>query len=172
MANLQEISFTYTFAKDTMLCGTIDMSLAISLIGSDDSDILVNLEKLSVSGGTCSQLKIPYEIWYQSRLIRTVNRLGLAPDTNVLFYKGPPGQVRVSRRALVKDSAVHGLPVYSMKEHLPVTEGEIVHVEPGITPIGMRFSAGEVLRVSISGVDKLCFRRLIKRVWKLKVLRM
>jgi predicted acyl esterase len=60
----------------------------------------------------------------------------------------------VSRRALVKDSAVHGLPVYSVKEHLPVTEGEIVHVEPGITPIGMRFSTGEVLRVCISGVDK------------------
>lgn len=153
-ASKEELSFLYTFNEDTILCGLITMSLAVSLIGSKDSDIFVNFEKVSTAGAACSQLKIPYEKWYQSRLIRFANKLGLAPETNVLFYNGPTGQVRVSRRALQEDGVVPGLPVHSMKEYLPVSEGEIVHVEPGLTPIGMRFSAGEKLRVRISGVDK------------------
>ncbi len=152
-ATNEELWFTYTFHEDTVLCGTIVMSLAVSLAGSDDSDIFVNFEKVSVSGATCSQLKIPYEKWYQSQLIRTVNRIGLSPDTNVLFYKGPTGQVRVSRR-MHEDEEVPGLPVYSMKEYRPITQGEIVQVQPGLTPVGMRFRAGERLRIHVSGVDK------------------
>jgi predicted acyl esterase len=150
----REASFTYTFNEDTALCGTITISLALSLVGSNDSDIFIYLEKVSASGAACSQLKIPYEKQYQSRLIRFANHLGLAPETNMLFYKGPTGQVRVSRRALQEDQAVPGFPVHSMKEYLPVAEGEIVQVQPCLTPIGIKFCAGEKLRVRISGVGK------------------
>jgi uncharacterized protein len=83
----KDITFAYTFLQDSILCGKVEMTLAISLIGSDDSDIFVTFEKVLQSGGIGSQLKIPYEKCYQTLLVRTVNRLGLAPDTKFLFYK-------------------------------------------------------------------------------------
>jgi len=52
------------------------------------------------------------------------------------------------------NGAVPGLPVHSMKQYLLISEGDIVQVEPGLTPIGMRFTTGEKLRVRISGVDR------------------
>lgn len=60
----------------------------------------------------------------------------------------------VSRRVLQEDEAVSGLPVHSMKECVPTAEDGVVQVEPWLTPIGMRFSAGEKLLIRISGVVK------------------
>lgn len=60
-ANGGGLSFSYKFAKETVLCGPIDMSLAVSLEGSSDSDIFVTFEKLTSAGIVGAQLKIPYE---------------------------------------------------------------------------------------------------------------
>lgn len=44
-----------------------------------------------------------------------------------------------------------------MKEYQPLKEGEIVQIQVGLTPIGMRFAAGEKLQVRIPGVDRSVF---------------
>lgn len=44
-----------------------------------------------------------------------------------------------------------------MKQYNPVESGEVVILQPSLTPIGMEFSAGEALRVHISGKNTSVF---------------
>jgi predicted acyl esterase len=44
-----------------------------------------------------------------------------------------------------------------MKKYQPLKEGEIAQSQVSLTPVGMRFAAGENLRVRISGVDRSVF---------------
>ncbi|KAJ6020711.1 hypothetical protein N7540_006215 [Penicillium herquei] len=156
-ANKGGLSFSYTFRKAAVLCGVIDMSLAVSLDGASDTDVFITFEKVTKTGAVGKQLKIPYEKSYQSYLVRAANYSGLAPDTNVLFYKGPVGQIRLSRRVLEKEHAVPGFKTSDMKQYNPVQGGEIVILQPPVTPIGMEFSAGEALRVHVSGTNTSVF---------------
>jgi uncharacterized protein len=151
--NGEGLSFSYTFAKETVLCGPIDMPLAVCLEGCPDSDIFVTFEKLTSAGIFGEQLKIPY----QSYLIRGAHYLGIVAEANVLFYKGPTGHISVSRRILEKEHAVPGFRTHDMKQYNLVEGGEIVDLLPPLTQIGMRFGAGNALRVRISGTDTSVF---------------
>lgn len=133
------------------------MSLTVSLEGASDSDIFLTFEKLTTAGTVGEQLKIPYEKAYQSYLIRGAHCVGIAPQADVLFSKGPVSQISVSRRVLKKEHAVPRFRTHDMKQYNPVEGGGIVNLLPPLTPIGMRFRAGEALRVHISGTDTSVF---------------
>ena len=157
-ANRQDgLSFSHTFTNDTILCGPLELSLSVSLSSCNDSDIFIYIEKILQSSSIGSQLLVPYKKPYQSFLIRTIQKLGLTSKTNVLFYNGPSGRIRVSRRIPDPGLSLPRFPVQRMEEFHPVTEGEIVEVKPPMTPIGMKFRAGERLRVKICGFDRSTF---------------
>ncbi|KAF7556693.1 hypothetical protein G7Z17_g1195 [Cylindrodendrum hubeiense] len=153
-ASSEEIVLTYTFTSDTVLCGPIQLFLAVSVLGAHDSDIFINCEKILKGGDTGTQLIVPFEQFYQSSLVRLGHRLGLAADAGALFYKGPKGQVRLSRRIQEPDHQVPGLPTYRMDEYHPLDEKEIVQIQAPLTPIGMRFSKGEKFKIRLGGIDK------------------
>lgn len=126
LANGEGLTFSYKFAKEKVLCGPIDMSLAVSLEGASDSDGFVTFKKLTTAGTLGEQLKIPYGRSYQSYLIRGAHYLGIAPQANVLFYKDPIGQIRVSRRMLEMEHAVLGFRTHDMKQYNLVEAGGLL----------------------------------------------
>ncbi|KAH6989606.1 Alpha/Beta hydrolase protein [Ilyonectria sp. MPI-CAGE-AT-0026] len=149
-----EIVLTYTFTDDAILCGPLQLFLAVSILGAQDSDIFVTCEKILTGGGSGTQLIVPFEHSYQSSIVRIGHRVGLASDAGALFYKGPKGQIRVSRRTQEPDHQVPGLPTFRMDEYHPLSENEIVQVQVPLTPIGMRFSKGEKFKIRLSGINR------------------
>lgn len=153
-----QVFFTHTFQEDTTLCGPLVVSLAVSVAGHNDADIFVNCEKVLADGKSIGcQLTVPFQNAIQATLVRYGYKLGLAADAGALFYRGPKGQVRVSRRMLEHRGEIPGFPVTRMEEYHPVTEAEMVTVQPPMSPIGMVFRKGEKLKVRFGGVDKSVF---------------
>lgn len=156
-SNNGEAFFTYTFQEETTLCGPLVLSFAVSILGNNDADIFINVEKVLTDGRVGRQLTVPFQNWFQSALIRLAHWLGLAPDAGALFYNGPKGQIRVSRRVLEHEGEVPGFPVSRLEEYHPVSEGEVVAVQPMLAPIGMTFRKGEKLRLRVGGTDRSVF---------------
>lgn len=90
-------------------------------------------------------------------MVYFANWLGLAPEAGALFYNGPKGQIRVSRRVFEREGEVPGFPVSRLEEYHPVNEGEIVAVQPMLAPIEMTFRNGEKLRLRLGGTDRSVF---------------
>ncbi|KKK12608.1 hypothetical protein P175DRAFT_0210150 [Aspergillus ochraceoroseus IBT 24754] len=149
--------FIYKFETDAVLCGPIDLCLAVSLAEAADSDIFITFEKILTSGYVGSQLIVPYERLYQSFLIRAANRAGLAPETQVLFYKGPAGQARLSRREPHPHDNIPGFRKANMEVRTFVKQHETVLFRPSVGPIGMNFAKGEQLRLRVSGQNPAVF---------------
>lgn len=148
------IVFTYNFTDDVVFAGPIQMKLTVSLTGDTDSDIFVTIEKVLASGKVGTQCKIPFE-GYQQSLLGLARTVGLAPS--VLWYTGPAGRIRVSRRLRDERVSIPGLHVQRYDVSNPITEGELVDVVPLIDPIGMRFSKGEQMRIRMGGQDPVAY---------------
>jgi predicted acyl esterase len=72
-------------------------------------------------------------------------------EVRLLFYEGPWGSARASHRQLDLEQSRPGLPVLSHRGQRKLTPGEIVKLEFPLTPIGIRWHAGEQLRLTIAG---------------------
>jgi predicted acyl esterase len=151
------LDFAYEFSEDTILCGQIEMKLAVSLSGNKDSDIFIFMEKELTSGATGYQIAVPYRRWWQSTLVRFAYYMRLTSDINAIIYYGPEGRIRVSRRVQNEELSKMGIPVQRLDISSPVEEEEIVELNPGFTPIGMHFSKGEKLKFRITGIDSHAF---------------
>jgi uncharacterized protein len=156
-ANKGEILFTYQLSQDSVLCGPVVAKLAVSLRSADNSDIFINLEKLGQDGNVGDQLCIPYERNWQSHAIRAIYRFRLKKEVATLFYKGPRGQLRLSRRLQSTGHQVPGFPTFRMDISSPIIEDEIIPVQVPMLPMGMQFSKGETIRVRVSGIDRSVF---------------
>lgn len=150
----EDLMFEYTFTGPAIVCGPLDARLAVSLHGGTDANIFITTEKVLSSGAAGKQLKIPYSSAVQSRLIRLIASSGLVPVTSLLKYSGPWGKIHVSRRSMVEDEKAPGMPICRMDTVMPLEDGQIDIVKVPMVPMGMRFAAGEKLRVVLSGKDK------------------
>jgi uncharacterized protein len=120
--------FTYRFAKDAELVGYPKMHLWVEANGSDDIDLFVYLSKLDENGDELLAKVIDF------------------PNP------GARGTVRVSHREVDKtDPAASYDPFLLHRRELLLKPGEIVEVEFGIWPMGMRWHAGQQLRVVVQG---------------------
>ena len=75
-------------------------------------------------------------------------------NVGLLFFSGPTGLLRASRRAI--DHSLSWHPQYPHHPHdkdEKIAPGTIVELEIGIWAIGNRYEAGESLRLSISGCN-------------------
>jgi len=120
--------FTYQFAEDTELVGYPKMHLWVEADGADDMDLFVYLAKLDENGNELLAKVIDF------------------PNP------GARGTIRVSHREVdPTDAASFYDPFLTHRREQLLQPGEIVEVEFGIWPLGMKWHEGQQLRLSIQG---------------------
>ena len=120
--------FTYRFAEDAELIGYPKLRLWVEADGADDMDLFAYLSKLDENG---------------NELLATVVDF---PNP------GARGTIRVSHReADESDPAAFYDPFLTHRREQMLSPGEIVPVEFGIWPLGMKWHAGQQLRLTIQG---------------------
>ena len=70
-----------------------------------------------------------------------------------MLYSGPSGRLRASLRQLDPDRSTPVRPFHTYTERQPLEPGQIVPVEISLLPLGLRFHAGQTLRLIVSGYD-------------------
>jgi predicted acyl esterase len=154
ITNSANVVFEYMFPVGAIICGPLEMQLAISLNNGTDANIFVTAEKVTKNGAVGKQLKVPYEHAWQSRMIRMAAASGLSPEAGFLKYSGSWGRINVARRLMVEgDKDVPGMPICRLDVSRPLKNGQIDLVRVPMVPMGMSFKTGEKLRVTISGKD-------------------
>ena len=145
-------AFTIRFDEDTELTGYMKLRLWVEAAGSNDMDLFVKVQKLSKGGKVLSS---PVIIPANPVARTTVNLLwsfGMR-KLSFLFFTGPSGRLRVSHRALDAARSTPSEPYLTHRAEEFLSPGQIVPVEIGIWPAGMRWHAGEQLRLTIAGYN-------------------
>jgi predicted acyl esterase len=124
--------FRHTFDRDVEITGYSKARLWVSAQEADDLDVFVTVSKLDREG--------------EEQLAEVVP--GRA-------HAGANGRLRASRRALDEALSTPSEPVHTFREVQKLAEGEIVPLEIGLWPYGIRFHAGETLQMRVNGVDVL-----------------
>ena len=112
------------------IVGYCKLRLWVEAEGADDMDLWVTLEKLDPQGGATLLRPHPY--------------------AGADMPLQATGMLRVSRRALDAELSTPSEPFLSLLGEQRLAPGEIVPVEIGLWPIGMKVHAGEVLQVTVS----------------------
>ncbi|MFE2321514.1 CocE/NonD family hydrolase [Streptomyces sp. NPDC059441] len=144
------LEFTYTFDEDTELIGYPRLTLFLEAEGADDIDVFAKLSKIDADGEPLGVQLLPLTWAENAQVADEITELAVGPLRALYYYDGPWARLRVSHRA--KDEARSEL----VPHHLHVAEerlkpGQVVEVELGFTAIGMRFHAGETLRLTVTG---------------------
>jgi len=144
----QIASFTHTFQETTRLVGMPKAVLFMSCEDSDDMVVYVTIRKLDKEGKTMVALNIPWSAAKAESFEKTDPK----DHSNLLFGVGFMGLLRASHRAIDASRSMH--PQYPYHPHdkiEKISPGQIVEMEIGIWAMGAEYTAGESLRVDISG---------------------
>ena len=117
-------SFVMTFDKDTELTGYMKLHMYVEADGSDDMELQVQVEKLDGKGNP---------------LLDKMTHQPLVAE----------GYLRVSQRALDESKSTDIEPVLKHDREELLQKGEIVPVDIPIWPMGMKYHAGEKLRLTV-----------------------
>lgn len=126
------VKFRYTFDQETEIVGYSSVRLYVESHGYNDLDLFVKLEKIGVDGRRAVHLSVP-----------------TVPDFDC--YSGPTSRQRVSLRKLDEQKSTPNEPWHPFDEAQKLRPHEIVPVEIGLFPTGMRFHAGESIELQIAG---------------------
>lgn len=140
-------SFQMTFDKDTHFVGYPKAKLFMEVVGYDDMDVFVWVQKLDQFGIILSEFVVPNH----GAALQDFTQEG----ASALRYKGAWGRLRASMRQLDSKLTTEEIPAYSFKQVEKLAQGEIVELEIALSPIGLAYKAGETLRVVISTKDEL-----------------
>ncbi len=121
--------FQLRFERDTALIGFLKLRLWVEAQGADDMDLFVLIQQLDEQGNV------------------------VVPKTWEPNWTGPHGRLRVSHRQLDPAPSTPPQPYHTHTEEQRLTPGQIVAVEIGLTPIGLRWHAGQLLRLTIAGYN-------------------
>lgn len=147
-AGFQKISFKHTFDKKTRLAGMPKAVLYMSTEDSDDMAVYVVVRKLDKNGKAMLNLNIPWD----HALIKSFDQLDPKDHHNLLFYFGPLGILRASRRHIDPSRSIHpNYPYHSHDRVELVKKGEVVELEIGLWAMGIEYEAGEGISVEIQG---------------------
>jgi uncharacterized protein len=141
------VSFTVRFDKETEMIGYPKAHLWVEAKGGDDMDLFVLVQKLDAYGSHLQQFTVPN----QGARMQDLTERGCS----VLRYKGSNGRLRVSARHLDVKLSAEDVPAHSFDRVEKLTSGEVVDVEIDLFPIGLRFYAGEQLRLVVSAHNTL-----------------
>jgi uncharacterized protein len=144
--------FTLKFDEQTEVIGHLKLRLWVAAEGHNDMDLFVLVQKLNKKGKRLSRMVVKLPNPLMGAGLKLLNKLGIV-KIGALFYTGPNGRLRVSHRELDEKRSTPQQPYLTHIRAKPLKQGEIVPVEIALNPIGMRFSAGEQLWVSVAGHD-------------------
>jgi len=142
--------FTLTFDRDTEICGHLKLRLWVEAGGADDMDLFVKVRKLDRRGRLLFSPTIPVPKALPRKILPIAFRRGVK-RLALLFFTGPDGRLRVSRRALDPGRSTEAQPCLAHDRDERLSPGEIVPVEIGLRPVGMRWRAGEQLSLVVTG---------------------
>jgi len=124
--------FRFTFDRDTEITGYINLRLWVEARGNDDMDLFA--------------------------FVRKLDRTGEIREAEVVTgrtHTGANGRLRVSYRAIDPARSTANEPFLPLERVAKLAPGEIVPVEIGFWPHGMKWHAGETLELIITGTDLL-----------------
>jgi predicted acyl esterase len=145
-------AFTIRFDEDTELTGYMKLRLWVEAVGSNDMDLFVKVQKLSKGGKVLSSQVIVPASPVARAMVNLLWSFGIR-KLSFLFFTGPSGRLRVSHRALDAARSILSEPCLTHRAEEFLSPGQIVPVEVGIWPAGMRWHAGEQLRLIIAGYN-------------------
>lgn len=122
------VEFTHVFAEDADVIGYMKLKLWVEAEGSDDMELAVSVEKRAVDGKPIPQM---------------LGEAALGPVAAT-------GLLRVSQRELDPDRSTAHEPYHRHVSEHRLHPGEVVPVEIGLWPMGMRFHAGERLVLTVA----------------------
>lgn len=154
-ADPEELSFTYTFPKQTRLIGSSKAVLYMSCQDHDELDVFVILRKIDKDGRILRNCNIPFAE------LKAVGGDGIddivdphdLPTLNSLQYVGPSGILRASHREIDASISKHNFPHHKHTSEEKISPGQVVKLEIGIWAAGIQFGAGEKLVLRVSGHD-------------------
>jgi len=123
-----EVTFDYTFRKDTELTGYMKLRMWVEAKGHDDMDLFVTVKKLSTTGE-----ELPILLFGTEK------------------HPGSWGKLRVSARHLDEEKSTEYQPVHTHDRVEKLKKGEIVPVDIEIWPISRIWHKGQKLRLHIAG---------------------
>lgn len=126
------LAFAISFDELTELTGYFNLKLWVEAEGNDDMDIFAFVRKRDRDG--------------------KVQELPVVTDRT---HVGPNGRLRVSLRATDPDRSTELQPFMPFDTEAKLQPGEIVPVEIGFWPYGIRWQPGETLELVITGIDLL-----------------
>lgn len=133
VAGQGKAEFSYVFAKETELTGYMKLRLWVEAKGSDDMEVAVSVEKLDASGKPIVKLQ----------------------GEGMVAPIAASGLLRVSQRALDLDRSTESEPYLLNTQEDKLAAGQIVPVDIGIWPMGMRYHAGEKLKLTVAAHRQL-----------------
>jgi len=145
-------AFTIRFDEDTELTGYMKLRLWVEAAGSNNMDLFVKVRKLSKEGKVLSSPVIIPANPVARTMVNLLWSFGMR-KLSFLFFTGPFGRLRVSHRALDAARSTPSEPYLTHRTEEFLSPGEIVPVEIGIWPVGMRWHAGEQLRLIVAGYN-------------------
>jgi uncharacterized protein len=128
----QGVCFSVTFDALTELTGSFNLKLWVEADGNDDIDLFAFVRKRDAHGN--------------------VQECNVVTDRT---HIGPNGRLRVSLRAKDPSRSTELEPYLPFDHQSKLKPGEIVPVEIGFWPYGMRWQPGETLELVITGTDLL-----------------
>ena len=123
--------FRMTVQEEMEVVGYVNARFWGEVHGYNDMDLFVKVSKYDAEG----------------------RRLAHSPTENdrVIAYNGPCGRLRASMRELDKERSTPNEPYYTYNNPQKLSSYEVVPLEVGLVPTGMRFHPGEILELSIRG---------------------
>ena len=119
------VNFVLNFDKDTELTGYMNLHTYVEADGADDMELQVTVQKLDKDG---------------KAIVDKMTHMPIVAE----------GYLRVSQRALDKEKSTPAEPVLKHTHEDLLKKGEIVPVDIGIWPMGMKYHAGEKLQLTIA----------------------
>lgn len=128
-AGEQAVVFELAIDTELELTGFFKLHLSIGIDGADDGDVFALLQHVDAQGN-----------------VRKFS--SFEPG-----FTGPHGRLRLSHRALDDSFSTDHHPRHLHRAAEPVTRGQVVEIDIGLTPIGMKLHPGEKLRLTIAGYN-------------------
>ena len=129
-----KVKFHLSFAEETEIIGYVNAVLWVESAGFNDMDLYVRMTKVDANGNPLFHYAIPSMPFFEEAV-----------------YCGPASRQRVSLRRLDPAKSTENEPYHTFDTIEKLMPGEIVPVEIGLYPTGMRFHPGEGIDLEISG---------------------
>ena len=142
-----QASFVVRFDRETVMVGYPKAHLWVEAKGADDMDLFLLVQKLDAYGTPLQQFTVPNG----GPMMQDLTERG----ASILRYKGSNGRLRVSSRRLDPALSTDEVPVHSFDRVEKLCPGEVAEVEIDLAPIGLKFDAGEQLRLIVSARNLL-----------------